>query len=385
MLESSAPVKQIIIMQPLCKNRVVPRLVVALLILSLAACQKSAPSQTSNANAQALPPVVASVNGRSIQTKLYEMYLKNGRDALGIEMDKEEGRRMFEQLKEGIVSELIDRTLVAQEAERRGLQIPQERMAEAERRTIAQFGGDQKYDEYLSQNRLTRDEYREVLKTEIYGELLRQELNKGITVSDTEIKAFYDAHKTEPAFQQPERVTASHILVAARPNLIAQELQSEKNLTGDALKTAVSEEMNRRRARAEELRRKAGAGGADFAALARESSDDPSSRARGGELGTFTRNTHTRAFDDAAFALKPGAISNVVETEFGFHIIRVTAHETARALTLAEATPEISKRLQTQREAARLTDWLKEARRTANVRINEPFRFGKLRDEFPAM
>jgi hypothetical protein len=52
---------------------------------------------------------------------------------------------------------------------------------------------------------------------------------------------------------------------------------------------------------------------------------------------------------------------------------------------LAEATPEISKRLQTQREAARLTDWLKEARRKANVRINEPFRFGKLKDEFPAM
>jgi peptidyl-prolyl cis-trans isomerase C len=384
MLESSARFKQIIIMQTFCKNRVAARMVVALLFISLAACQRSAPSQTSNANAQTLPPVVAVIDGRPIQTKLYEMYLKNGRDALGIEMDKEEGRRMFEQLKEGIVSELIDRALVAQEAERRGLQIPPERMAEAERRTVAQFGGDQKYDEYLSQNKLTRDEYREVLKTEIYGELMRQELSKGITVSDTEIKTFYDAHKTEPAFQQPERVTASHILVAARPNLIAQDLQREKNLTNDALKSAVREEMNQRRARAEELRRKA-AGGADFAALARESSDDPSSRASGGELGTFTRDSHTRPFDDAAFALKPGAISNVVETDFGFHIIKVTAHEAARAMTLAEATPEISKRLQTQREAARLTDWLKEARRKANVRINEPFRFGKLRDEFPAM
>jgi peptidyl-prolyl cis-trans isomerase C len=384
MLESSAPVKQIIIMQPLCKNRAAARLIVALLFISLAACQRSAPSQTSNANASTLPPVVASVNGREVSTKLYEMYLKNGRDALGLELDKEEGRRLFEQLKEGIVSELIDRTLVAQEAERRGLPLSPERMTESERRTIAQFGGEQKYDEYLSQNRLTRDEYREVLKTEIYGELVRQELSKGITVQDTEIKSFYDAHKTEPAFQQPERVTASHILVAARPNLIAQEMQKEKNLTGDALNAAVREEMNRRRARAEELRRKA-AGGADFAALARESSDDPSSRASGGELGTFTRNTHTRAFDDAAFALKPGAISSVVETDFGFHIIRVTAHEMARALTLAEATPEISKRLQTGREAARLTDWLKQARRTATVRIKEPFRFGKLRDEFPAM
>ena len=165
-------------MQTFCKNRVVPRLVVALLFVSLAACQRSAPSQTGNANAQALPPVVANVNGREVSTKLYEMYLKNGRDALGLELDKEEGRRLYEHLKEGIVSELIDRTLVAQEAERRGLAIAPERMAEAERRTIAQFGGDQKYDEYLSQNRLTRDEYREVLKTEIYGELMRAELKQ---------------------------------------------------------------------------------------------------------------------------------------------------------------------------------------------------------------
>jgi peptidyl-prolyl cis-trans isomerase C len=255
---------------------------------------------------------------------------------------------------------------------------------ESERRSIAQFGGDQKYDEYLSQNRLTRDEYRDVLKTEIYGELLREELSKGVSVSDLDIKAYYDAHKAEPAFQVPERVTASHILVAARPNLIAQELQRDKNLTGDALTRAVREEMERRRARAEELRRKA-AGGADFAALARESSVDPSSRASGGELGTFTRDSHTRAFDDAAFALKPGVTSNVVETDFGFHIIKVSAHEQARTMTIAEATPEISKRLQTQREAARLTDWLKEARRTATIRINEPFRFGKLKEEFPAM
>jgi peptidyl-prolyl cis-trans isomerase C len=371
-------------MQPSCKTRAATRLVLVMLFIGLAACQRSAPSQTGNQNAQAQPPVVATINGRAVSTRLYEMYLRNGREALGLELDKEQGRRLFEQLKEGIVSELIDRFLVAQEAERRGLTITPERMTEAERRTIAQFGGDQKYDEYLSQNRLTRDEYREVLRTEIYGELLRAELSKGVAVSDLDIKAYYDAHKTEPAFQIPERVTASHILVAARPNLIAQELQRDKGLAGEALTKAVREEMNARRARAEELRRKA-AGGADFAALARESSDDPSSRASGGELGTFTRDSHTRAFDDAAFALKPGATSAVVETDFGFHIIRVTAHEQARTMTIAEATPEISKRLQTEREAARLTDWLKEARRTATVRINEPFRFGKLRDEFPAM
>src|SRR5215210_1786868 len=104
-------------MQPSRKKRAaITRLVVVIFFIWLAACQKSAPSQTGNQNGQALPPVVATINGRAVQTKLYEMYLKNGREALGLELDKEQGRRMYEQLKEGIVSELIDRNLVAQEA-----------------------------------------------------------------------------------------------------------------------------------------------------------------------------------------------------------------------------------------------------------------------------
>lgn len=358
-------------------------LLLALLLASLIACQRSAPSQT-NANASALPPVVATVNGRAIQSRLYEMYLRNGQEALGIDPTSEEGRRKLELLKEGIVSELIDRTLIAQEAERRGLAIAPEKLADAERKTIAQFGGDEKYDKYLAQHRLTRDEYRDVIKTEIYGGLMREELSKGLTVSGEEVKAYYLAHRTDPDMQQPERVKASHILIAARPNLIKQDVEREKGLSGEALNRAVREEMERRRTRAEELRRKA-AGGADFATLARENSDDPSSREQGGDLGSFTRDSHPRAFDDAAFALKPGTVSGVVQTDFGYHVIKLFSHEPARAKTLQEATEEITQRLKAQREAVELTNFLRETRRKATVRINEPFRFGKLKDEFTAM
>jgi parvulin-like peptidyl-prolyl isomerase len=353
-----------------------------LLASALVSCRQDAPSQTGTATG--LPAVVATVNGRPIQTKLYEMYLKNGQEALGIDPTTEEGRRKLELLKEGIVSELIDRTVIAQEAERRGLVIAPEKLADAERKTVAQFGGEEKYDNYLKQHQLTREEYRDVIRTEIYGGLMREELNKDIAVPDEEVKAYYEAHAVDPEMQQPERVTASHILIAARPNLIKQEIEREKSLRGEALDKAVREEMERRRARAEELRRKA-AGGADFAALARESSDDPSSRERGGDLGSFTRDSHPRAFDTAAFALKPGTVGSVVQTDFGFHVIKVSAHEPARAKTLQEAAPDISQRLKAQREAVKLTDFLKETRRKAAVRINEPFRFGKLKDEFPAM
>lgn len=335
-------------------------------------------SSRSNTNTTELPTVVATVNNREIPTKLYEMYLRNRREELGLDPATEEGRAKIEQLKEGIVSELIDRTLIMDEAERRGLSIPPEKMSEAVARTVQQFGGDEKYDAYLAVHRLKRDDYLEVVKMELYGELLRAELNKNLSIADDEVNKYYEAHKSEPAFQQPERVKAAHILIAARPNLISQQLQRDKNLSGEALAAAVREEMGRRRKSAEELRGKA-ARGADFAALARQYSEDPSSREQGGDLGTFARGTHTSSFDEAAFALKPGALSGVVQTEYGFHVIKVYAKEPARALTQDEATPEIRRRLLADLEATKLTEFLKEMRRKAKVRINEPFRFGALK------
>ena len=359
-----------------------PRAAVALaLCLIFAGCAAVAPSQ-SNANAGALPPVVATVNSREIPTRLYEMYLRNGREELGLDPATEEGRRKIEQLKEGIVSELIDRTLIVDEAERRGLNIPLEKLSAAVARTVQQFGGEEKYDSYLAVHHLKRDDYLEVVRMELYGELLRAELNRNLTVTDDEVGKYYEAHKTEPAFQQPEHVTAAHILIAARPNLIAQQFERDKNLKGEPLAAAVREEMARRRKLAEELRSKA-ASGADFAALARQHSEDPSSREQGGDLGTFSRGTHTSGFDAAAFALKPGALSNVVQTEYGFHVIKVSQKEPARPLTLNEATPEVRRRLLADLEATRLTEALKELRRRAKIRINEPFRFGALKTEFP--
>ncbi|HEX8845587.1 MAG TPA: peptidylprolyl isomerase [Pyrinomonadaceae bacterium] len=357
--------------------------VAILLTLSvlLAGCSSSsAPSAASEPQAAA---VVATINDRPLSAKVFEMFLKNGREELGLDPNTEEGRQKIEQLKEGIISEMIDRMLLAQGAENSGLKISPEKMVQAEQRTIQAFGGEQKYDASLKEFQLTRDEYRELIKLELYGELMRAELNKDLSVTDDEIKKYYEAHKADPDFQIPERVTAAHILIAARPNLISQQLQFEKNLSGEALKKGVTEEMDKRRARAEELRRKAGAG-ADFAQLAREHSEDPSSKDQGGDLGTFPRNSHTRAFDDAAFALAPGKVGEVLQTEFGFHVIKVSQHEKGRVQTLAEATPEIRRRLLAAREAAKLSDWLKEARRKAKVRINEPYRFGALKSEFPS-
>jgi parvulin-like peptidyl-prolyl isomerase len=103
----------------------------------------------------------------------------------------------------------------------------------------------------------------------------------------------------------PERVHAAHILVAYQGAMRSHATRSKdeaKKIAGQLL------------ARAK--------GGADFAQLARDFSDDPTAKQRGGDLGSFQRQQMTPKFSDAAFALGVGQVSDVVETEFGFHIIK---------------------------------------------------------------
>lgn len=309
------------------------------------------------------PPAVATVDGRVIPSKLYEMYFRNGREELGLSEADEDGRRKLDLLREGIVSELIDGALIAGEAERRGLGVTPEQFAEAERAEVSKLGGERKFAQYLSAHRLTREEFGEVVRGRLYSELLGAELTKEVVVTDAEVEAFYAEHRADPEFRRPERVRASHILIASRPG--------ESGRGGDL------------RRRAEELKRKAARRGADFAALAREFSEDEGTRASGGDLGFFTRGTHTPAFDEAAFQLRPGAVGPVVESDYGLHVIKVEAREPARTLTPEEAAPAIRRRLHAERRAATLRAWLQDARRRARIRVEEPFRIGALRDEFP--
>ncbi|HEV2881565.1 MAG TPA: peptidylprolyl isomerase [Pyrinomonadaceae bacterium] len=359
----------------------------ALLVLSLS-CAKNEPATPPAPAAAAPDEIIATVNGNPVSRKFYEMFLRNGREALGLNADTEEGRRKLDELREGIVSELIDRALIAQEAVRRGLQVTPERLSQSEQREIMKLGGERQFAEYLQTHNLTRDEYRAVIRDMIYGELLTEAAAEQSTVSDEEIKTYYEAQRRrgdDPSLQLPERVTAAHILVNARPQTISQELQREQGLTGDALAAAVRRELELRRALAAELRREAArAEGAHFAELARARSDDAATRERGGDLGTFAHGAHTRAFDDAAFKLKPGEVSEVVETEYGYHVIKLTGREPARAVRLEEAAPEIRTRLLAEKRARLLALWLKEARGKAKVSIKEAYRFGGLKTEFPA-
>lgn len=154
------------------------------------------------------------------------------------------------------------------------------------------------------------------------------ELDEGaveeLLVADAErVKTFYD--EQDERFHKPEQVQARHILFRTKSNATEQE-----------------EEAVRARALAALERLKAGE---DFAALAEELSEDPGSKSRGGDLGFFPRGQMVQAFEEAAFDQEPGTISDLVRSDFGFHIIRVEEHREALDQSLDEVAREIAEEL----------------------------------------
>jgi len=153
-------------------------------------------------------------------------------------------------------------------------------------------------------------------------------LSAEVTVTPDEVKAQYAAQSKQ--FTQEEQRQAAHILIAVKPDASASDKAAAKK-------------------KAEDILAQAKANPAKFAELAKQYSQDPGSAAQGGDLGSNPRGTMVKAFDDAVFAAKPGDIVGPVETDFGYHVIRVDGITPMRARSLDEVRPQIEADLKKQK------------------------------------
>ena len=170
-----------------------------------------------------------------------------------------------------------------------------------------------------------------------------QALRASITPTPQQVEAYYQANLQQ--FSNPEQVHAQHILL--------------KTTGKDA--AAV-------RKQAESILKEAKAPGADFPALARKYSEDEASKGSGGDLGFFGRGSMVKPFEDAAFALAPGQTSDLVQTDFGFHVIKVLEKRAAGQRPLAEVKDQIAEQLKWQQAQERATALSDGARRRASRR-----------------
>jgi peptidyl-prolyl cis-trans isomerase D len=148
-------------------------------------------------------------------------------------------------------------------------------------------------------------------------------------VSDQQVQQYYQGHQKD--YQVPEEVKVRHILIKVDAGADPKVDAAAKQKAEDLLKQIK--------------------GGADFAALAKANSDDPGSKEQGGELGMIQRGVTVPAFEKAAFDLQPGQISDVIKTQFGYHILKVEEKQTAHLKPLDEVKAQILATLTRQAEA----------------------------------
>ncbi|GEM_PF-5635807 len=178
-------------------------------------CNRQQQNQSNSQSKNVPTQEIGTVNGQVLSFKAYEWKLKSGCEALG---DCKEGNKEFEELREGIVSNLIDNALIVEEAKKRNLTVTPEVITKAVNKEIKTMGGDVPYSEFLKKYNLTADEHREILKATLTEKVLLENFGKDLIFTDQETEAYYKEHKDE--FNPPDESGKKLTLVQATPQIV---------------------------------------------------------------------------------------------------------------------------------------------------------------------
>ncbi|MGA1863939.1 MAG: peptidylprolyl isomerase [bacterium] len=247
---------------------------------------------------------------------------------------------------------LINLRLLNQEADSKNIQLDNEAIDKQIQQISSRFPNPEKFKEQLSAMGISEEKLRDEIGANLRIEkLLETTSEKNEEVSENEIKDFYDNHPEN--FQTPERIQASHILIKIDPEDTPEVKEQKRQKLSDIRKQIED--------------------GADFAQLAREYSDCPS-KSRGGDLGMFERGRMVKPFEDAAFQLKVGEVSDIVETQFGLHLIKLTDHQEGQAMPLENAREKIVYYLNREKQQDAVNNYLTELRSKAKIDYSEGFK-----------
>jgi peptidyl-prolyl cis-trans isomerase C len=241
--------------------------------------------------------------------------------------------------------QVITEELLVQDSRTRGIEVPDQRIADDLARIRNQFQSEEQYRAQLAAMQMSESELKRKLTRTHAINLLLRSIVADVEVSDEEVKTFYEANPE--LFKTPEQVRARHILIKVAPEADA------------ARKKEALQEIK-------EVQKKVRAG-EDFAALAEAHSQGPSS-VKGGDLNFFGRGQMVKPFEEAAFALQPDEVSDIVETSFGYHLIKVTERREAGVVGFEEARPRIAQNIKKEKEGQMFRDHVAKLRAAADIK-----------------
>lgn len=257
------------------------------------------------------PVAVARVNGEAIT-----------KDQLYDAMVKQSGKQALDQL--------ITNKIIELEAKKQNIVVSEDDVNKEVDKIKASYGDEKTFQDTMAQYGYTEDSIKDDIKMNLK---ITKLLEPEVKISEQDMKDYFD--KNKDSFNTAEQVKASHILVDTEDK--AKEVEDKLSK------------------------------GEDFAALAKEYSTDTSNNQQGGELGYFPRGTMVPEFEDAAFSMKVGEISQPVKTKFGYHIIKVEDKKEAKVATYEESKDKIKEKLTQDKMSSVFGTWVEGKRKDYNV------------------
>lgn len=247
-------------------------------------------------------------------------------------------------LKDRYTNDLITRTLLTQEFTKRNIEATKEEVEAKKAQIISQIGSEEQLNTILKQNGISKDRFEKDMQSEVKLSKLALSLTK--EASDSDVQKYYKSHKAE--FATPKRVQVSHILIQANPEEIRRQItdaDKKGKLSQTEIDAKVREEMANKEKEAKEIQQKAAKNPKDFATLATKFSQDEGSAKKGGDLGYIIEGQMVPEFEKAAFGLKVGTVSNLVKTQYGYHILIVRDKAAKGTKSLEEVKADLKEYL----------------------------------------
>lgn len=269
---------------------------------------------------------IAIVNGSVITSEEFNRELSPIKQRI-----TQQGQKILPEQLEGIKNEILDNLinleLLFQESQNNGIKVEKEAIDSQIKLLKQKFSNDTEFKNFLNELNFSESALKLKIKKGIaIQKLIETQIADKIKISDKESKAFYDTNPDR--FKQPEQIKASHILIKVEPG--ADEMK--KSEAKQKIKN-IQQKLDK---------------GEDFAALAKEFSECPSKN-KGGDLGYFRRGQMVKPFEDAAFALKAEKVSDIVETQFGYHIIKVIDKKPEKTIEYENVKKDLAQHLKQEK------------------------------------
>jgi peptidyl-prolyl cis-trans isomerase C len=300
------------------------------------------------AKAAVIPDPVAVVEGHEIKKADLDTALGNVLAAQGIpasQLPEEQRLQGYHIVLDNMIIERLISDRAASE------KVTDEEVAAQFDKLKANFGSEEELKKQLDKAGQTADKVKTGIRERLRQQHWIDAQVKGKTdVTDADAEDFYK--KNQDQFKSPEKVRASHILIAvaedAKPEVVAAKQKAAQ---------AIADRVKK---------------GEPFDKLAKELSEDPSAKENSGDLDFFTKDQMVPEFSKAAFSMKKDEISDPVRSSFGFHIIKVTDRKDAETVTLEKAKPQLIAYLKQQKKNAALEQIVQDIRAKADIKVNLP-------------